>query len=147
MIIPPADKRIRAFCNGVCGHAKGGECLKCRAFPFADEAEQQMLTAHIVVSHRPRRLLRQSERAFCTFGAPIQKAHAVSFRDNSSVRLNFIAKQERLQPLHLRGFYKKASTNARWCGMIKQYSRSKTVAICVRGIYMDKKEFVSGFKE
>jgi len=31
--------------------------------------------------------------------------------------------------------------------MIKQYKPFKTVAICVRGIYMDKKEFVSGFKE
>ena len=69
MVIPPADERVRPLRDGVCGHAEGSEGLIGRALPFADEAEQKMFAANVVVAHRPRGFLREGKGALRAFSA------------------------------------------------------------------------------
>ena len=69
-----ADHFFNLLAGGIQLHALRGECLGGYTLTFADQAEQQVFGADVVVLKGPRLFLRQHDHAPCTVGKPFEHA-------------------------------------------------------------------------
>ena len=69
-----ADHLFDLLAGGIQLHALRGERLGGHALTFADQAEQQVFGANVVVLKGPRLFLRQHDHAPCTVGKPFEHA-------------------------------------------------------------------------
>ena len=69
-----ADHLFDLLAGGIQLHALRGERLGGHALTFADQAEQQVFGADVVVLKGPRLFLRQHDHAPCTVGKPFEHA-------------------------------------------------------------------------
>ena len=69
-----ADHFFNLLAGGIQLHALRGECLGGYTLTFADQTEQQVFGADVVVLKGPRLFLRQHDHAPCTVGKPFEHA-------------------------------------------------------------------------